>query len=189
MIFRGESFAGLYEVSTEGAVRLACATHKSPKGHVLSPAPMNGYPGVQLYRVRGGEKNRVTAQVHRLVLETFMGPPAPGQQCNHKSGDKTDNRLANVEWVTPSENRLHAFTAGLQERPAGERNAAAKLTDAQVLEIRRLRALPKAERPAQQDVADQFGISRPLVSMIENGVIWPHLPFQKPARRERVARS
>lgn len=176
VIFHGESFAGLYEAHPDGFIRLARNTHQSVKGHILSPALMNGYPALQLYRAQGGVKNRVNAQVHRIMLETFIGPPPTAKhQCNHKNGDKADSDISNLEWCTPSENQKHAHRYGLVDSAKGTRNARAKLTDEQVLEIRRLRSLSKPERPKQQDVAEQFGIARSLVSMIESRKIWTHL--------------
>jgi hypothetical protein len=47
--------------------------------------------------------------IHRLVLEAFHSPPPHrGYQCNHRNGNKHDNRLENLEWATPSQNSIHA---------------------------------------------------------------------------------
>lgn len=54
--------------------------------------------------------------VHRLVAETFL--PIPEMelktQVNHIDGDKRNNHVSNLEWVTPSENSIHAFKTGLK---------------------------------------------------------------------------
>ena len=55
--------------------------------------------------------NRQHAQVHRLVAFSFLGPPpTPEHTCvNHKDGNKSNNALENLEWMTPSENMYHYF--------------------------------------------------------------------------------
>lgn len=60
--------------------------------------------------------------VHILVAETFVPNDDPEQkiEVNHIDGDKNNNAWFNLEWMTPSENDLHAFATGLK-RPSNER--------------------------------------------------------------------
>ncbi len=57
--------------------------------------------------------------VHRLVLETYVGPCPAGMQCRHLNGDHQDNRLVNLKWGTRSENMQdavrHGTHAGLRQ--------------------------------------------------------------------------
>ena len=57
--------------------------------------------------------NRKTLLVHRLVLSTFIGYDKDKIHVNHINGDKTDNNLENLEWVTRSENMKHAYKLSL----------------------------------------------------------------------------
>lgn len=83
-----------YEVSSEGRVRRV-------GGKVLRLWKLRtGYLQVKLSRNR-------RAAVHRLVCESFHGV-ANGRHVNHINGIKDDPRADNLEWVTPSENMLHA---------------------------------------------------------------------------------
>jgi hypothetical protein len=56
---------------------------------------------------------RKKALVHRLVGDAFIPNPNNKPQINHINGIHTDNRLENLEWVTDSENKYHAYKIGL----------------------------------------------------------------------------
>ena len=112
--------------------------------------------------------------VHQLVVEAFIGPIPDGLQVNHKSGIKRDNRLENLETVTPRENVAHAYRLGLARRGRvyGEDSGTAKLTGEQVLEIRSRYA---AGGVRQIDLADEFGIGRATIGKIVRGERWRHI--------------
>ena len=56
------------------------------------------------------EGKRYPSFVHVIVLESFVGPRPEGFQCDHINGDPADNRLENLHWVTPVENRRNPVT-------------------------------------------------------------------------------
>lgn len=55
-------------------------------------------------------------KIHRLVAKYFVDGYKQGLVVNHKDGNKLNNVYTNLEWVTSSENNLHAFRLGLKRR-------------------------------------------------------------------------
>lgn len=81
---------------------------KNPMSRIKKLKPIlqkTGYLAVALHK----NKKQYIITVHRLVAETFIPNPQHKTQVNHKNGIRTDDRLENLEWVTPRENVRHAF--------------------------------------------------------------------------------
>ena len=92
------SLNNLYEASNLGLIR---SVRNAAKKHIMKPSKdRNGY--LQLTVNINGKYS--TYMVSRLVWEAFNGPIPKGMQINHLSEDKTDNRLENLNLMTPKEN-------------------------------------------------------------------------------------
>ena len=92
-----------YSVSTEGEVR------KDTKNYILSQSSQQDYKFVGL--IINGKQKRM--RVHRMVALTFINNPDNKPYVNHINGNRSDNNVENLEWVTPSENTQHAVNTGL----------------------------------------------------------------------------
>lgn len=99
-----------YEVNQNGEVR------NSKTGLIRKLQKTNtGYLQVEL--IKGNIiRNR---RVHRLVALAFLPNPYNKEQVNHINGDKQDNRVENLEWVTQDENIRHSQEIGLSQKAIG----------------------------------------------------------------------
>lgn len=122
----------------------------------------------QVYLAKG-----VTQQSHRFIWEAVHGPIPEGMQINHINGVKTDNRLVNLECVTPSGNRQHALATGLAPIVRGIQHGCAKLTEEQVYA---LRALFDSGLTATEIARRETYISRRQIALIGARKAWAHLP-------------
>lgn len=73
----------------------------------------NGYKHLGIYGVDG--KVRYPT-IHRLLALAFIPNPYNLEQVNHKDGDKLNNSLENLEWVSRQRNAIHAYETGLNNR-------------------------------------------------------------------------
>lgn len=156
-------YEGLYEVSDLGRVRGVARTvcdGRHYKSKIRKPkATLAGH--LQLYLFR--DRTKVCCQVHRLVLEAFVGPCPAGMQCAHNDGDPANNRRDNLRWDTPKGNNADKIRHGTHQ--GGERNAAAKLTASEVTKIR-------SDAGRHSAIARSYGISQTTVWQIKNGLTW-----------------
>ena len=148
-----------YKVTEDGDIY-------GPRGHKLAPIVQRGRAGISVYRKR--QWQRVAVSV--IVCETFHGPRPDGMHAAHENGNALDNRAANLSWKTPRENELDKRRHGTALQ--GERHPQAKLTEADVAEIRTLRST--FGQPLQT-IATSYGVTPTTISYIVNRKTWGHL--------------
>ena len=102
--------------------------------------------------------------VHRLIAELFIPNPLGLPEVNHKDGDKSNNNDWNLEWCTHNENIQHALVTGLCDN-RGEKSGRVKLTESQVLEIRKHKGMYK-------EIASLYGVSSVQIGLIIRRKTW-----------------
>lgn len=117
-----EGYEGLYQISNFGNVKSLLFNHSSYSKLLSNRLVNGGYCQVVLYK----NKNRKAFYVHVLVANAFIPNPSNLPEVNHKDGNKTNNNISNLEWVTPRENSLHAVNTGLRTVPKGKEHYKSK---------------------------------------------------------------
>jgi hypothetical protein len=132
----------------------------------LKPRVNKGYEKVEL--MQDGKQH--AKFVHRLVLETFVGPPGPGEEGCHSDGNRLNNHISNLRWDSPAGNQADRKLHGTDS--AGSKNGRSKLTEPDVLQIR---ALYEAGGITQRQLAERFGVTQGLIGHIVNRRKWQHI--------------
>jgi HNH endonuclease/NUMOD4 motif-containing protein len=173
-----------YEIGDNGTVFSLDYNHSGKRKILKQHLDTYGYPYVFL--VVDGK--RYKRSVHRLVSIAFIPNLENKPQVNHKNGIRNDNRLENLEWVTSQENCIHSYKVN-GRKPSitqiehgkkiftGENNPKAKVNEAVVLSIRRLRS----KGILLKDIAERHNISVSQVSAIASNKFWKYV---KPAAKD-----
>ena len=119
-------YEGLYEVSDYSRVRSLDRKVRHWRGGTCfwsgrikrQGVDNKGYVYVHLYK-RSIHK---MPRVHRLVAEQFISNPLNLPHINHIDGNKRNNNISNLEWVTPKENTHHAIRSGRCDHIFGTSN-------------------------------------------------------------------
>lgn len=124
----------------------------------------NDYGYVELWKNNKGKKFRI----HRLVAETFIPNTLGKEQVNHIDGDKKNNCVSNLEWVTPKENIRHAIENDLSSIKYGSKNLASKLKEEDVKYIRENARINKSVK----ELSEIYNVSTTTIYNIINYKKW-----------------
>lgn len=105
--------------------------------------------------------------LHRLIAIHFIPNPENKPEVNHRDGDKQNYAIDNLEWVTPHENSLHSYAAGLQSKK-GSKNVKAILNEDRIKEIR-------SSEYSRRDLAHKYGVSLNTIHDILAKRTWNHV--------------
>lgn len=124
----------------------------------------NDYGYVELWKNNKGKKFRI----HRLVAETFIPNTLGKEQVNHIDGDKKNNCVSNLEWVTPKENIRHAIENDLSSIKYGSKNLSSKLKEEDVKYIRENARINKSVK----ELSEIYNVSTTTIYNIINYKKW-----------------
>ena len=152
-------YEGLYKVSNFGNVMSAPKKTRYEEREMTKSIGSEGYLHVHL-RKDGKESQKL---VHRLVAEAFIANDDNKPQVNHIDGNKQNNNVKNLEWVTRSENLLHAYRVLKRTRKFDymPRPSRRRFTKDQIIEIRN-------SSKSQSELAREYGTVQHVIWCIVN---------------------
>jgi HNH endonuclease len=112
-----------------------------------------------------------TYLLHVLVARKFLGKCPPGKEVNHKDRNKENCRWDNLEYVTHLQNMRHALENGWEPGRRGEAHHAAKLSNHDIVEIRRLFRTGKYHKYSRT-LARRFGVYVSTIYKIVTNRLW-----------------
>ncbi len=133
----------------------------------------NIYKGLYYFcSLKDNDGDERTVQIHRALANAFIPNPENKPQINHIDGNKLNNDLSNLEWVTAKENTYHAYKMGLRKNsPHSENGYSAILKNEDVIRIRELYKTKTAK-----EIVELFpNVGASCIYSIVNGYTWKHI--------------
>lgn len=152
-----------YAISKDG--RVWSKPRKSKQNHSIGDRVLKGifntggYLRVDLCQ----ESIKCSRLIHRLILESWIGPCPEGMEACHNNGNRTDNRLENLRWDTHSNNLYDSVKHGTHVDSRGGNHGASKLHEE---EVRQIVNIYNQGEITQQKLANIFGVARSTIQNI-----------------------
>lgn len=160
-----KGYEGKYFVSSLG--RIKSLPNRSRRTELILKPQNQTYSFIDL--CKDGKVKKLT--IHRIVAINFLDNPQNKPDVNHIDGNKHNNKLSNLEWVTKSENIKHSYATGLNSC-VGAKNSQCKLTEKEAVEIYNSNARTK-------DLSIQYNITQSTICDIRKGRSWTHATLNK----------
>lgn len=159
----------LYQISDTCVVKRLVGW-QCTKERIIKPYKRRKYLCVGLHK-NGHKKSHM---IHRLMLETFIGPCPKGKEGCHNDGNPENNLIENLRWDTRSANVKDSIkhNTRFQADNTGSKNHFAKLNEKQV---RIIRWLLKENKLSLTEIAKIFGVHYSTIYDIKNNKTWKHI--------------
>lgn len=154
MIWKDVIYCDLYEISDEGIVR------RKSNRNVLKGCVSSGYRSVKLTYPDGHQQR---FYVHRLVAIHFIENYDPKKtHVNHKDGNKMNNHVENLEWVSPRENNIHYYQEVQQEKREYKKGCSKAIPVIQIENGKELARFPSMKKASEATGISVVQIARCL---------------------------
>ena len=157
-----EGYERLYQISTKGRIK---SFYKN-KATILKQN-ISGYGYLRVHLCKNKEVTNF--YVHRLVAETFIPNPKNLPEVDHLDGNKLNNCVENLRWVTSSENKKAAIKSGATK--TGTKKSSSKLTADDVRYIRS-KYIPYDREYGANALARKFNVDLVCIQHVINRVTY-----------------
>lgn len=154
-----------YEASNFGRIR---SINYKNSGAIKIINPSVGRSGYLQSMFLCDDGKYYTIKIHKLITLSFLGERSNKNEVNHINGNKSDNRIENLEYVSHSANCQHSFDTGLQKAKRGILNGRAKLTQEQVDYARKVKRESTNRYWGRKEIALQLGITEKHLQRLVN---------------------
>lgn len=156
-----------YEASSTGRIRSntgrAYATGRSLPGRVLRQSRQRGASYAHLKVSTKHKGGLLRGTVSRLVLEAFVGPCPPSQECRHIDGNVFNNSVANLAWGTHAQNENDKKAHGTYYNRFRRIN---------VVQVRHIKDLIATGDVSFAGIAELYGVDHDTIRLIARGINW-----------------
>jgi len=134
------------------------------RGHTVGKVDDTGYISVYI--------NGSRVRVHRLVANEFIEKVDGKPFVNHIDGDKTNNRVENLEWCTQSENARHAYRTGLSPKLGKDEDGLRSILTREQVDFIRANCKLRHSELSMSALAKRFGVSVSCIHLAYHGRNW-----------------
>ena len=129
-----------------------------------------------------------TKKVHRLILETYIGPCPDGMITRHLDGIRSHNWLGNLRWGTKSENQLDSVEHGTHNMAGkhGEKHPRTKLSNQN---RRTILYEYSTGLCTQRRLGKTYGVNHKIINLLVNGKVWPFVDIVKIMKSLKIPRG
>jgi hypothetical protein len=160
-----------YQISDDGKIKSLINRYGNICNKILKPSmDRDGYLLIRLYK----NQNNKTYKVHRLVLETFVGPCPLGMECRHIDDNRANNKLNNLRWGTHKENIQDSIQKGTHYC-SGHRGSTFTFAKLNEKQVRIIKYLLKEGYLTQKEIAKIFDVNPRTISAIKNNISWNYI--------------